>query len=342
MKFDVAVGNPPYQENSADRNRDDAIYPYFYNLAKKIGVQYCLISPARFLFGVGSTNTEWNDTMLQDIHLKVAYYNPLSSEVFPNTDIKGGVAVLYRNSNQVFGAIDTFTTFEQLTTILQKVSKSSNLERNLSELMYVQTKYNLSQLYEDNKNFKSRLGSQGKERRLVSSTFDTLPEIYFDEKRNDDQVKIYGRQNNKRIYKWVNKKYLELDGNFSSYKVIIPAANGSGKLGETLSTPIIGNPLVGHTQTFISIGSFKTEYEAQSLLKYLKCKFCRTMLSIKKTTQNNKSRETWSKIPLQDFTPSSDIDWTKSISEIDQQLYAKYGLDQSEIDFIESKVKPMD
>ena len=132
-----------------------------------------------------------------------------------------------------------------------------------------------------------------------------MPEIYFDEKTNDDQVKIYGRQNNKRIYKWVDKKYLELDGNFSSYKVIVPAANGSGKLGETLSTPIIGNPLVGHTQTFISIGCFKTEYEAHSLLKYLKCKFCRTMLSIKKTTQNNKSKETWSKIPLQDFTSLS-------------------------------------
>lgn len=342
MKFDVVVGNPPYQENSADRNRDDAVYPYFYDLAKKIGVQYCLISPARFLFGIGSTSTEWNDTMLQDVHLKVVYYNPLSSVVFPNTDIKGGIAVLYRNSNHVFGAINTFTAFEQLTTILQKVSRLSNLEHNLSELMHVQTKYNLNQLYDDNKKFKSRLGSQGKERRLVSSTFDTLPEIYFDEKTNDDQVKIYGRQNNKRIYKWVDKKYLELDGNFSSYKVIVPAANGSGKLGETLSTPIIGNPLVGHTQTFISIGCFKTEYEAHSLLKYLKCKFCRTMLSIKKTTQNNKSKETWSKIPLQDFTSNSDIDWSKSISEIDQQLYAKYDLDQFEIDFIESEVKAMD
>lgn len=342
MKFDVVVGNPPYQENSADRNRDDAIYPYFYDLAKEIGVHYCLISPARFLFGVGSTSTEWNNKMLQDAHLKVAYYNALSSEVFPNTDIKGGVAVLYRDANRVFDAIDTFTAFEQLTTILQKVSKISSLEHNLSELMYVQTKYNLSQLYNDNKDFKSRLGSQGKEKRLVSSTFDTLPEIYFDEKINNDQVQIYGRQDNKRIYKWVDRKYLELDGNFNSYKVIVPAANGSGKLGETLSTPIIGRPLVGHTQTFISIGSFETEYEAQSLLKYLKCKFCRTMLSIKKTTQNNKSQETWSKIPLQDFTKGSDIDWTKSISEIDQQLYKKYGLSESEIDFIETEVKPMD
>lgn len=65
------------------------------------------------------------------------------------------------------------------------------------------------------------------------------------------------------------------------------------------------------------------------------------LLGIMKTTQNNQSKVTWSKIPLQDFTPNSDIDWSKSIHEIDLQLYRKYGLDEKEIEFIESHVKEM-
>ena len=61
-----------------------------------------------------------------------------------------------------------------------------------------------------------------------------------------------------------------------------------------------------------------------------------------KTTQNNQSKNTWSKIPVQDFTENSDIDWSKTISEIDQQLYKKYGLDKNEITFIEEKVRVME
>ena len=64
------------------------------------------------------------------------------------------------------------------------------------------------------------------------------------------------------------------------------------------------------------------------------------MLGVLKVTQNN-SKPTWKYVPLQDFTCDSDIDWSKSISEIDQQLYAKYGLDEDEIEFIETHVKEM-
>lgn len=89
------------------------------------------------------------------------------------------------------------------------------------------------------------------------------------------------------------------------------------------------------------MGNFKTEIEAEALLKYLKKRFARVMLSIKKTTQHSKTKEVWSKVPLQDFTSSAEIDWSKSIAEIDKQLYSKYKLDKTEISFIETKVKPM-
>lgn len=121
---------------------------------------------------------------------------------------------------------------------------------------------------------------------------------------------------------------------------MLPKSNGSGAIGEVLSTPLIGEPLIGYTQTFISIGAFTNVYEAQNAFKYIKGKFSRAMLGILKITQDN-NKETWRMVPIQDFTTTSDIDWSKSIAEIDRQLYAKYGLDENEINFIETKVKEM-
>lgn len=121
---------------------------------------------------------------------------------------------------------------------------------------------------------------------------------------------------------------------------MVVRVNGTGALGEVLSTPVITKPNEGYTQTFIGIGAFDTKKEAENCLKYVKSKFLRTMLGILKITQDN-NRNTWRMIPLQDFTDSSDIDWSKSVREIDAQLYEKYGLDQQEIDFIESHVKEM-
>ena len=92
---------------------------------------------------------------------------------------------------------------------------------------------------------------------------------------------------------------------------------------------------------FRSIGNFKDEFEANAALKYVKSKFARVLLGILKITQHNPVA-TWKVVPLQDFTSNSDIDWTKSISEIDQQLYKKYGLSDEEINFIETKVQEMD
>ena len=123
--------------------------------------------------------------------------------------------------------------------------------------------------------------------------------------------------------------------------MILPKANGSGVLGETLSTPLVGDPLVGHTQTFISIGCLDTEFEANALFKYIKSKFARTLLGVLKITQDNK-KATWKYVPFQDFTDSSDIDWTQSVEKIDYQLYKKYNLSPEEITFIETHIKEME
>ena len=103
---------------------------------------------------------------------------------------------------------------------------------------------------------------------------------------------------------------------------------------------MLSTPLIGATETFLSIGAFATEREATNCLKYVKSKFARAMLGVLKVTQHN-PKSKWVYVPLQDFSSSSDIDWSQSIAEIDQQLYAKYGLSAEEIAFIESHVKEM-
>ena len=138
-------------------------------------------------------------------------------------------------------------------------------------------------------------------------------------------------------YCLTNSQEIKSTDLFSAY----PKANGSGALGEVLSTPLIGEPLIGATETFLSIGSFEKKEDAEHCLKYVQSKFARTMLGILKITQDN-TKEKWAYVPLQDFTDKSDIDWSQSVHDIDQQLYRKYGLSDEEIQFIEEKVKSIE
>lgn len=342
MKFDYVVGNPPYQDNIENRGEQPAIYNLFYDLAEKIGDKYCLISPARFLFKVGSTPKSWNEKMLSDQHIEVVYFDQKASNLFPNTEIKGGVAILYRDSLNTIGPIGTFTIYNELNGIVKKVV-NGNFE-SINKLLHSNTSYKYApELWSENQQLKDRV-SGGSKRYLSSSVFDKLHEVFYEEKPRDGKayVQILGRQNNQRIFKWIRRDYLTDHPNIDKFKVLVPSSNGSGHLGEVLSSPIIEEPNQGHTETFISFGAFDNVQEAEYLLKYIKTKFARTMLGVIKVTQGNKTKEVWSKVPLQNFTVKSDIDWTKSISEIDQQLYKKYNLNENEINFIESKVKAMD
>ena len=338
--FDYVIGNPPYQENIDNRSEQPPVYHFFYDSAIEISDSVELITPARFLFDAGKTPNTWNKKMLNDEHFKVLLYEQNSANIFSNTDIKGGVAITVRNENKYYGAIKTFIHFEELQTIKKKINVDAS--NNFSNLIYSNTsyKYNPS-FFEENKGFENRV-SGGSKRYLSSSVFEKFPEAFLEEKPNDEYVKIIGLKKLKRKIMFFKKTYLNPPDNFENYKLIVPASNGSGAIGEVLSTPLIGEPLIGHTETFISIGNFETEQEANNCMKYIKSKFTRTLLGIKKITQGNKKASTWSEIPLQDFTSNSDIDWSKSIHEIDLQLYKKYGLDDKEIEFIESHVKEME
>lgn len=339
MKFDVVIGNPPYQ-NELTGTSDKPIYNEFLDESYKIANKAIFITPGRFLFNTGKTPKKWNEKMLFDTHLKVSFYEQNSSKVFPSTDIKGGVAITYYDSTKEFGAIRTFTQFEELNSIINKVVSNNNKFVNITTFIFTSNRFNLKELFSEYPDFKNMIGSNGKEKRLTTSIFEML-NIFENNQNNKDQIEITGLVNLKRVNKFINSKFIEINSNLEKYKVILPKSNGSGKLGEKLSSPFIGKPNLGYTQTFISIGSFDSKDEAENVLKYIKTKFTRVMLGTIKVTQDN-NRDTWKNVPMQDFTSKSDINWTKSISEIDKQLYEKYNLNEEEINFIETKVKEME
>ena len=346
MKFDAIVGNPPYQiMATGEANGSDPIYHLFIDAACKLGEKVSFIHPARFLFNAGKTPKDWNEKMLNDEHYKVVQYWANSGDVFPTVDIKGGVAVTYWDKNKTFEKIGTFVAYDELRTILKKVLESNF--KTFADLVYTRTLYRFTDvLYKENPWAESR-PSKGHLYDMSSNALDMFPELFFDEKPNDgkEYARIYGLANKKRSYKWIKKSYVKIPDNFDFYKVLVPAANGSGAIGEVLSTPVIGQPVIGqpvigHTETFLSVGKFNTQEEAENCMKYIKTKFARAMLGTLKITQHN-IQETWLNVPLQDFTANSDIEWSKSVSEIDKQLYKKYGLSAEEISFIESKVREM-
>lgn len=336
VRIKAIVGNPPYQVVN-EKTSDAPVYHLFMSVAFNLSKIVTLITPARYIFNAGKTPADWNLKRLQDPHFKIVKYVANSTEVFPNVDIKGGVAISMRNENENYGPIIAYTAFPELNGILAKVARLG--ERSICEIIYPQNKFNLKELYKLYPDISKKIGSNGHEKRLTTSIF-SLTEVFSDEPCASQQIKILGLIDNKRTWRWISEDLLENHPNTRFWKVVLPKSNGSGAIGEVLSTPLVGEPLVGVTQSFITFGAFGSESKAQACLKYLKTKFSRTLLGILKVTQDN-SKETWKHVPMQDFTEDSDIDWSKSVAEIDAQLYAKYNLSAEEIAFIESMIKPM-
>lgn len=326
MKFSAVVGNPPYQVNT-DTNFAVPVYHLFFNAAKDLKPDYIsLIHPARFLFNAGATPKEWNMQMLNDPHLSIPLYEPDSQKVFSGVDIKGGICITFWDINHPTGGLGgAFIAYEELQSILNKIDG-----RSIDKIIFPQTKVNIQI---DNK-FPT-------ERRIRHNWFEKFPETFKATQGLNHDIKIIGlEKGNKRTERYASKAILS-DANLNKWKVFLPEANGNGSLGEVLSMPIIGAPLVGCSGTFIQLGSFDEKEVAQNCVKYIKTKFCRVLLGTLKITQHN-PKSVWKNVPLQDFTNNSDIDWSQSIKDIDKQLYTKYRLNEEEMTFIETRVKAME
>ena len=344
-KFDFVIGNPGYQKEAVGANANDTpIYHYFYDAAFSVADKVELITPARFLFNAGGTPKDWNEKMLQDKHFKVKMYEQDSSRVFAGTTITGGVVVTYRDAKKDFGAIEVFSPFDTLNAIVKKVS--SKTDESIMTIVSNRGLYKYSDIayLEEPEEMKKTA-----DRRIAPSSFDRMPKLFQNEPNGkiEEFVRVYGSDGSQRVYKWLKRKYVEEVSNIDKYKVFISKADGAaGTIGKPIPARISGKPVVIEpgvlgTATFIAIGETEDVNVANSICNYIKTKFARALLGVLKVTQNN-AKPTWAKIPLQDFTTNSDINWNTSIKNIDKQLYKKYNFTAEEINFIETHVTEME
>ena len=239
--FDFVIGNPPYQE-SRETTKDMPVYNVFMDAAYEVSHSTELITPARFLFNAGATPKTWNQKMLKDNHFKVLKYVSDSSIVFPNNDIKGGVAIHYRSENIDYGAIEIFTAYPELNSVMNRIKKSSDFI-SLNSIMFPYSTYTLSDnLWEDypekkleveyiaeNRNNLTKEEKNGKLsnlRIITTNIFDLLSEknwgveLFYDKKPKDDNyVCIMGRQNNRRCLKYIKACYIDVAENYNKYKI---------------------------------------------------------------------------------------------------------------------------
>lgn len=351
MKFDVIVGNPPYNDNKSDNKMSRSIYPAFVDNAVKSGRVVSFVMPARWMSGEDGPYHETSGFVgrMKSYGIKEFTLYPSSKDVFGGVDVKGGVCHFIVDGS--YGGDVDYTLVDNGERIDREVSFDNKLDDNIiirfPELISIVNKID----YTNNGKFTESLGSM---KTLVSSwnPFGFVSDLFVknnehvsrisESRQCDDDWEIIGLLNAKRVRRFISHEALKKnESGAMAWKVFVPRANGSGVFGEVFSSPMLGSPMLICTDTFLQVGEFDNKDEAASLLSYIKTKFFRAMVGVKKTAVFN-YRDAFTFVPVQDFTSNSDIDWSKSIPEIDQQLYRKYGLTDDEINFIETKIKPME
>ncbi|MDB8645309.1 Eco57I restriction-modification methylase domain-containing protein [Streptococcus australis] len=347
VKFDVVIGNPPYQEsdNKSGNGSATPLYDKFIELSISIKPKYIsLITPSVwFLGGKGLDN--FRRKMLEDIHIKSFHNYVTPNDVFQNVSLRGGVNFFVwdanfnntkyfihtetiKNSKIVDSSdrpyrlldLDLFISDSRAYTLLQNM-----LERNYISLDFEDKKL---MLY----GFVSERNPFG-----IATTMKD-----FGDENDDNDVKIYASKGRVGFLpRSTIKRNLEL---VDSYKVLTAFANNIGTdLPDDNLNTIVSEPKSACTETYLVIGgNLKlTRDTANNLSKYLKTKFVRMLIMLAKANQNG-TRKTYRFVPLQSFTSDLDIDWSQSIAEINQQLYRKYELSEEEIIFIEENIKEME
>lgn len=342
MNFDLVIGNPPYQQADGGAAASaKPIYQEFVTIAKEVSTTYTsIIMPARWYTG-GKGLDEFRASMLTDKHIKLLYDYQRPDEVFPDTNNRGGLCFIVRDNNfdntlslpEVVSnrgnqeivsqarsiktdGLEMFIRHQEAISILEKVTGCSSFA-SLSDIVSARRPF----------------GIDG------NITRDTT--MFKKQPTRKHTIVCYGRSSClgyiapstvKSNSKWINR-----------WKVFMPYANNIGtELNDDNLNAFVGQPNSVATETFLIVGADLSldENSAQALVQYLKTRFARFMHSLSKASQHATSK-TYRFVPLQDFTVQPDIDWNKSIDEIDQQLYAKYGLSEDEITFIKKNIKEM-
>jgi hypothetical protein len=344
MKFNAIVGNPPYQQMDGGGTGDSSkpIYNKFIEIGKKLTPNYLsMIFPSRWMKG-GKGLDDFRNEMINDLHIRRIVDFENAKECFYNMNIDGGVCYLLWDK-EYNGPVDyNFKT--QNGQVINDVrylknSSSKKITRDSRQLTIIE-KFKTS-----NAIFKSIVSSR-KPYGISTDLFNTPQKYGYDQISStpfENSVRIFGVFGNKggakRRVGYINQNMLNGNPSVNNYKLFHSYAYTT-----SATVPpeiIVGRPNDTCTETFLQIGNFSNEIEALNCLSYIKTKTFRALLSFNRI-QKNISNATFELIPLQDFTANSDIDWSKSIPEIDKQLYKKYILTKEEIGFIESMIKPME
>ena len=330
MKFNAVVGNPPYQiSDGGAKSSAIPVYNLFVSNAKFLNASYVsMIMPSRWFAG-GKGLDVFRDEMLQDKKIRhlTDYFD--AAECFPGVDISGGICyflwdksyaslcevVTIRHGqvnkmcrNLVEAGESSFIRFNEAVSIFNKIDKQKT------------------------KSFANNVS--------VRKPFGLATNVKIDKEGNSSSVYIYAYPQNGYISRdkvIINRELID------KYKVCISYAYG--ERGDfpyfVIGKPFCAMPGSVCSETYLIAYSCDEENVAKAVIKYLKAKLFRFLVLLKKNTQHA-TKSVYEFVPLQDFSDKSDIDWSKSVAEIDKQLYTKYGLDETEIAFIESMIKPME
>lgn len=321
MKFDVIIGNPPYQlSDGGAQSSAKPIYQNFVEQAKKLQPEYLvMIIPARW-YSSGKGLDEFRTTMLQDQQIRQLHDFPNSQDCFSGVVIEGGVCFFLWEKNSK-GPTQIFThTGSAISEPSIRYLKENGLDTFIRDNKSIEILHKVQAFNEDNFS------------RLVSSRkpfgFSTNMKGYT--KTKDNTVQFYA---NKTI-NYINRSEIKLNLDWvDKYKILISYAYGTGNSApfQVINKPFLVEPNSCCSETYLVIGPFHNKLIAENVLTYMNTRFFRFMVFLKKNTQHATAK-VYQLVPMQDFTQS----WN------DEKLYSKYGLTTEEITFIESLVRPME